>query len=69
MTKLPTEKPLMRQTDTLYRGDPLVVELHPRYLAIRVHGKRTRYNVPYDVIFDLARKRSVIQAALPRRVG
>lgn len=49
-------KPVTRETATLARQRPLVVTLHPRFLVLREKGRRARYTVEYDAVFDLARK-------------
>ena len=55
MTKL--GKPVTRETAVMERGDPLVVELHPKYLVLRLKGKRTSaVNVPYDSAYDPGRR-------------
>lgn len=46
MTKLTAGKPVIRETDVLERGEPIVVALHPR----------TSLNVDYGAVLDLARK-------------
>lgn len=46
-----------RQTETVHRADPLVVELHPRHLEMRIKGHPTsRVSVSYEAVFDLGRK-------------
>jgi hypothetical protein len=66
MTKL--GKPVTRETSVIERGDPLIVELHPKYLVLRVKGKRTSaVSIPYDSAYDLGRKlaaRSVTEQKL-----
>lgn len=54
MTKL--TKPVVRETAATERGDVLVAELHPRYLRLRLKGKRESFMVDYLAILDLARK-------------
>ena len=57
MTKLTAGKSVIRETASQERGDPLIVELHPRYLQIRVKGKRGEaLNIEYDVLLAFARK-------------
>ena len=54
MTKL--EKPLTRETAAAHRGDPIVIVLHPKYLQVRLKGKRDGMNVDYETLLDFARK-------------
>jgi len=56
MTKLLPSHSLTRETAALERGEPLVVTLHPRYLEIRVKGKRTGVTVDYEAVLALGRK-------------
>jgi hypothetical protein len=60
MTKLPLQGPrLVRETATLDRDGPIVVELAGRYLAVRIKGLRSEdpLLVQYDVLLDWLRKR------------
>jgi hypothetical protein len=56
MTRLNPTSPLRRETDVKERGEPLVIEMFPRYLRIRVKGAKTGYNLDYAAAHDLARK-------------
>jgi hypothetical protein len=56
MTKLKPEQSLIRETAAQERLRPLVVELHPHYLAIRVKGTHERVTVNYGAVLDLGRK-------------
>lgn len=56
MTKLLPGKSVKRETAAFDRSDAIMVELHPKYLAVRIKGRREVYNVPYDAILDLGRK-------------
>ena len=55
MTKL-TTKPVVRETAAAERGDAIVVELHPKYMELRIKGKRAGVTVDYASVLDLARK-------------
>lgn len=54
MTKL--EKIVQRETATVYRGRPLIIELHPRHLILRQKGKRHRVTLDYATAVDVAYK-------------
>lgn len=56
MTKLRPDTPVVRETDVFERTDALVVSLYPRYLSIRLKGRREAVDVDYDAILDLGRK-------------
>jgi hypothetical protein len=67
MTKLPTGKPLVRETDVFERGDALVVELHPKYLTVRVKGRPSREAV--DVSYDAIRQLGIMRPLAGRAQG
>ena len=56
MTRLESNKPLKRETAVVYRGRPLLVELHPGHLSLREKGRRFNLDVDYRTILDLAYK-------------
>lgn len=45
-----------RETDCLERGVPIVIEIHPRELVLRLKGQRQRYAFSYSGIFWAAAK-------------
>jgi hypothetical protein len=45
---------IQRQTKATHRGRPLVIELHPGFLAIWPKGNRERYTITYEAIFSRA---------------
>lgn len=47
---------LVRETETKYRGEPLVVELLPRGIWMWPKGQRRMAYVAYDAVYDLALK-------------
>ena len=55
MTALATAKRRKRyETSTHYRrGLPVMVELHPFVMTLRLKGRRIAFDVPYDAIYDL----------------
>lgn len=52
MTNIVTGKNIERETSTVYRGRPIIVELHPGYLALRLKGKRDRVTVAYEDVLE-----------------
>jgi hypothetical protein len=58
MTKIVEGKPVVRETQALDRRTPYVVELHPKYIVVRLKNKRRDEfgAVSYDALADLARK-------------
>lgn len=56
MTKLRSGKPVVRETSSFDRADTIVVVLHPRYIELRLKGKRSGVAVDYEAVLDLARR-------------
>lgn len=56
MTKLTAARKLIRETATVHRGDPLVIELHPRSVEMKLKGQRWFVTVDYETIFELGQK-------------
>jgi len=57
MTKLKPGQALIRETATLERGDPLIIDAgNPKFLEMWPKGKRESVTVPWDAIYDLGRK-------------
>ena len=63
MTQIATGTTLRRETATLYRGRPLIVEAHSGYLTVWPKGTQQRTSVPYDAIYEVGLK----MEALDRR--
>lgn len=57
MTKITMNRTLRRETNTLVRGTPLVLELGPHALTLRPKGARWSYQIDYDSIFALGAKK------------
>jgi hypothetical protein len=56
MTKLRGNKPLVRETDVFERTDPIIVELYPKHLLVRLKGKRGELaTIDYAHLLDIAR--------------
>jgi hypothetical protein len=47
-------RPVRRETAVIYRGRPLCVTAHPRYLEIREKGRRDILSVDYATIYEVA---------------
>lgn len=56
MTTIKPNTNLTRETNTLYRHRPLVVELHPTFLRMREKGRRFTVDVDYRAVYDLGFK-------------
>lgn len=50
--------PTVRETEVRFDGLPIIVALHPRYLELRLKGRRYGTRIAYDVIFDHSIKRN-----------
>ena len=48
---------------------PVLVELFPDRIEVRLKGMRTRYAMSYDQIFDSAMKRGLAAAAVARKLA
>jgi len=46
-------RPVRRVTAASYGGRPLIVELHPGFVILRLKGKRHQVSVDYQSIMDL----------------
>lgn len=57
MTSIPSGKSFVRKTASMVQGRPLVVILHPGYLEVRQHGRRSAFSLSYDAIYTEAAKR------------
>lgn len=44
------------ETSLEYRGRPLIVELHPKYMTVRAKGLHEAFVAPYDAIYEMAMK-------------
>ena len=56
MTGIDRDRPVIRETELLYFGKHIVVILHPKYIELRVKGKKDSVNVPYDAVLELGWK-------------
>lgn len=55
MTKL-TDGTVIRETPVLYRGRPIIIELHPTHVVYRVKGLRDRIVLDHEVGMAAAQK-------------
>ncbi len=72
MTKLNPSNIVVRETAVSERGRPIVVELHPAHLVLRLKGLRDSHFVAYDALLWRVMKNSAerIQSErLARRKG
>jgi len=72
MTKLNPNNIVVRETAVSERGRPIVVELHPAHLVLRLKGLRDSHFVAYDALLWRVMKNSAerIQSErLARRKG
>jgi hypothetical protein len=57
MTKLDGDASITRETAAQERTRPIVIVLHPRYLTVRLKGTREAYNLDYELLLALGRRR------------
>ena len=60
MTKVQPAKPLIRETDALYKKRPIILEVHSGYLAFRVTWHPIRYALSIEGAFFAAAKAEAI---------
>jgi hypothetical protein len=56
MTPIKPDSPVVRETAAIHKTRPLVVELHPKLLAIWPKGTQQWLTVDYETVFALAQK-------------
>ena len=56
MTKIASDSPVKRETATLYRGKPLVVELHAGYMTVSRKRERLSVAIDYAAVYETAMK-------------
>jgi hypothetical protein len=56
MLQLKAGSPLVRETAARYRGRPLVVELHPGFIALHPKGMREKVTVDYATALEVGYK-------------
>lgn len=69
MTQIRSNTRVVRETGTLIRQRPLVVELHEFMLGVRLKGSRWAYQVDYESIFQLGAKKAAERARAERSGG
>jgi hypothetical protein len=69
MTKLTAGKKVIRETQALDRGRPIVVELHPHHLVLRLKGERKEWTVAYDKLLWFACRRDAERAQAERALA
>ena len=72
MTKLTPDNIVVRETAASDRGRPIVIELHPAHLVLRLKGLRDAHFIPYDALLWRAIKISaerMLSERLARRKG
>lgn len=57
---------IVRETAVTERGRPLLVELHPGFLVLRLKGLRQRWSISYGGVFWAAVKAAVEQERAER---
>ena len=49
-------RPVRRETGVVFKGRPLIVEIHPGYLTLREKGRRHVVTLDYRTALDVAYK-------------
>lgn len=55
-------RPVRRETSTVYRGRPLIVELHGGYMTLREKGTRRAVTIDYRTALEVGYKLLARQA-------
>jgi len=58
MTKIQPGRPVLRLTDSYCSHLPLVIELHPKHLHLRIQGHRNGYDLGYEHLYWLAARQA-----------
>ena len=69
MTRIPLNARVVRETGTLVRRRPLVIELHALMLRVRFKGARWAYDVDYESIFELGARKAAEKVVGERLSG
>lgn len=56
MTTIKPDRPIRRETASLTRRRPIIIELHPGYLTLKAKRGKTSVAVDYAAILDLGYK-------------
>lgn len=57
MTPIQTGRPLRRVTAVTMQGLPIVAELHPKHIHLRLKGQRNGYDLHYENLMWIAIRR------------
>ena len=69
MTKLTPNNIVVRETAVSDRGWPIVIELHPAHLVLRLKGLRDRHFVAYEALLWRVMKNSAERIRSERPAG
>ena len=69
VTRIPLNAHVVRETGTLVRRRPLVIELHALMLRVRLKGARWAYDVDYESIFELGARKAAEKVRAERLSG
>ena len=72
MTKLNASSVVVRETAVSDRGRPIIIELHPSHLVLRLKGLRENHFVAYDALLWRVMKNSaerIVSERLAKRKG
>jgi len=66
MTRISTSSLVRRETDSLFRGKPIIIELHAKYLTLRTKRSSHTVSVDYESVLTLGYKILARQQALEK---
>lgn len=67
MTRLDGDKRVRRETSAIVQRKPLVVEIRPHTIYVRLKGARWGYEVDYQSIWVIGAKKAAEQARIERQ--
>lgn len=56
VTRISKARPVVRRTETFERTEPVIVELHPRHINVRLYGEPEGFDIDYLDLLTLGRR-------------
>ncbi|MGH9772773.1 MAG: hypothetical protein ACRD4Q_13930 [Candidatus Acidiferrales bacterium] len=59
----PITRKIVRETNAMFRGDPVIVELHARAIFVRTKRSREHFAISYTDLYEIAAMREAKRKA------
>lgn len=59
----PITRKIVRETNAMFRGDPVIVELHAGAIFVRTKRSRERFAISYTDLYEIAAMREAKRKA------